>query len=443
MSIGTEIIIILGLVLLNGFFAMAEIAVISANKSRLLHAAEQGNASARSALELTEEPNRFLATIQVGITLIGIFAGAFGGATVAGKLSEMLPSIPVLAPYREGIGIGLVVLLITYLSLVLGELVPKRLGLHTPERIATLIARPMQQLSNLTAPIIQILSLSTDGILKIFGIKGPAEPILTEEDVKQLIRQGARVGVFEEIEQHMAERVFRLADQTVESQMTPRTLINWLDTECSDEENIQEILNNPYSIFPVCQGELDTVIGTIHVKELYKQTLSGKPFSLTQRISPPMFVPESMPLLNVLEMFKKTGNHLALITDEYGTIQGLITLTDVMEAIVGELPSAEEIKRLDVVQRDDGSWLMDGMVSISTFKETLGITDQTLPDEEDYQTLGGFVIHQLERIPEPSDSFTWQTLRFEVMDMDGNRVDKVLVESLIEETETESDNQTL
>jgi putative hemolysin len=426
-SITFEILIILVLVIANGVFSMSEMAIVSARKVRLQQLANQGDVKARAALKLAESPNQFLSTVQVGITLIGILTGAFGGATIAEKLAIYVGRVPFLAPYSEPISFGIIVLIITYLSLIVGELVPKRLALNNPERIASIVAIPMRALSAIASPMVYLLSASTDLILRLLGITASTEPQVTEEEIKILIEQGTEAGTFEEAEQDMVERVFRLGDRQVSYLMTPRPDIVWLDLDDSAEENRQKMFDNAYSRYPVCQAGLDNVLGVIPVTDLLARSFRGEPLDLTVGLRQPVFVPESTRGLKVLELFKQTITHMALVVDEYGVIQGLVTLNDIMSEIVGDVPSIDGQDQPQAVQREDGSWLLDGMLPVEEFLELFGMEEWESEERGSYQTLGGFVITHLGRIPAAADHFEWQSMRIEVMDMDGNRVDKVLV----------------
>lgn len=426
-SITLEILLLVLLILANGIFSMSEMAIISSRKVRLQNMANQGNKKARVALDLAESPNRFLSTVQVGITLIGILAGAFGGATISEKLAENLDQVPLLAPYSQGLSFGLVVMAITYLSLIVGELVPKRLALNNPEVIAASVAMPMRAIAAFASPVVHLLSASTDLVLRILGIGPSTEPQVTEEEIKVLIEQGTEAGMFEEAEQDMVERVFRLGDRPVSALMTPRPDIVWLDLEDSPEENRKKMMDSANSRFPVCQGGLDNVLGIIPVTDLLARSLSGEALDLTVSLRQPVFVPESTRGLKVLELFKQTGIHMALVVDEYGVIQGLVTLNDILVEIVGDVPSADELDDPQAVQRADGSWLLDGMLPVDEFFKIFAVNDFQGEHRGSYQTLGGFVITHLGRIPNAADHFEWYGMRFEVMDMDGNRVDKVLV----------------
>ncbi|MEH2349996.1 MAG: hemolysin family protein [Nostoc sp.] len=422
-----EILIILVLIIANGVFSMSEMAIVSARKVRLQQLANQGDAKARVALKLAESPNHFLSTVQVGISLIGILTGAFGGATIASRLAVYVKLVPLLAPYSEPLSFGIVVLLITYFSLIVGELVPKRLALNNPEKIASIVAIPMQALAAIASPVVFLLSASTDLILRVLGITASTEPQVTEEEIKILIEQGTEAGTFEEAEQDMVERVFRLGDRPVSYLMTPRPDIVWLDLDDSPEENRQKMVDSAYSRYPVCQAGLDNVLGVIPVTDLLARSFRGEPLDLTVGLRQPVFVPESTRGLKVLELFKQTITHMALVVDEYGVIQGLVTLNDIMSEIVGDVPSTDGQDQPQAVQREDGSWLLDGMLPVEEFLELFGMEEWESEERGSYQTLGGFVITHLGRIPAAADHFEWQSMRIEVMDMDGNRVDKVLV----------------
>jgi putative hemolysin len=426
-SISVEILIILVLIFANGVFSMSEMAIVSARKVRLQQLANQGNLNARAALELAESPNHFLSIVQVGITLINILNGVFGGATIAQRLEGYVKLVPFLAGYSQPIAFSLVVLLITYFSLIVGELVPKRLALNNPERIAATVAIPMGALAALASPVVFLLSASTETVLRILGITPSDEPQVTEEEIKILIEQGTEAGTFEEAEQDMVERVFRLGDRPVTAFMTPRPDIVCLDLEDPAEENRQKMADSAYSRYPVCQAGLDNVLGIIPVTDLLARSLRNEPLDLTLELRQPVFVPESTRGLKVLELFKQTVTHMALVVDEYGVIQGLVTLNDIMSEIVGDVPAGPGQEEPQAVQREDGSWLVDGMLPVEEFLELFGLEELENEERGNYQTLGGFIITHLGRIPAAADHFEWDGIRFEVMDMDGNRVDKVLI----------------
>ena len=427
MSPTSEILIVLLLIVANGLFVMSELAIVSSRKVRLQNLANHGNAKARVASELANSPNQFLATVQIGITLLAILSGAFGEAAISKRLIPILGLIPSLAPYRDAIATVIAVLIITYLTLIIGELVPKRLALNNPEPIALIVAIPMRMLATIAAPVVHLLSASTDVIVRLLGMTPSTDPQVTEEEIRVLIEQGTEAGTFEEAEQDMVERVFRLGDRPVSALMTPRPDIVWLDLEDSAEENRTKMTDSAHSRFPVCQSGLDNVLGLIFVTDLLGRCLSGQQLDLTGSLRQPVFVPESTRGLKVLELFKQTGIHMALVVDEYGVIQGLVTLNDIMVEIVGDVPSIDELEEPQAVQRDDGSWLLDGMLPVDEFLEIFDLAQLSGDHRGNYQTLGGFVITHLGRIPAAADHFDWEGMRFEVMDMDGNRVDKVLV----------------
>lgn len=423
-----EVLIILVLLIANGVFAMSEIAIVSARKGRLQQLAEEGSASAQTALGLATNPNEFLSTVQIGITLIGILAGAFGGATLAEGIAAGLATIPALVPYSEAIGVGVVVVVITYLSLIIGELVPKRVALNNPERIAASVAGPMKALSRVASPLVRLLSASTDVVIRLFGIKLSDEPPITEEEVKVLIEQGTQVGVFEPVEQDMIEGVLRLGGRGVGAVMTSRTQLVWIDIEDPAEEIFRKVVGSHHSRFPVARENLDNVLGIIHAKDLLAQHWQGQPLDLKPLLREPLFVPESMPALRLLELFKKNGTHVAMVLDEYGGVQGMVTHNDILEDIAGYVNAPDAPAEPQAAQREDGSWLVDGLMHIDRLKEIFDLDE--LPREElsGYQTVGGFMVDQIGSIPGAGQSFEWSGLRFEVVDMDAHRVDKVLVQ---------------
>ena len=425
-----EILFILLLIICNGIFSGSEIAVVTARKVRLQQLVDKGSRPARVALRLAETPNDFLSTVQIGITLIGILSGAVGGATVAKHLKLAFDGIKALQPYSEGVSVTLVVVLITYLSLVIGELLPKRLALANPEQIACRIAPAMRALSRLSSPAVRLLGASTDALLRFLNVEVSTEPEITEEEIKALIRQGADSGVFEESEHDMVQRVLRLGDRAIRTMMTPRTDICWLDLEDSLEENLAEVRESNHSRFPVAQGSLDNCIGIVRVRSLLTAHMGSEPIDLPALCQAPLHVAESTLSLNVLEEFKRTGIHIALVTDEFGGVEGLVTLNDLMEGIVGDLPALEDEDEPSFVIRQDGSWLVNGSLDINEFDARIGTKLIGSIDQNAFHTLAGFVIQSLKRIPTASDYFDWHGYRFEVMDMDGNRVDKILVTPL-------------
>ena len=422
-----ELLIVFLLSIASGIFVMSEMAIVSARKVRLQQMANQGNVSARLALELANAPNQFLAIVQVGITLIIIVSGAFGESAIAKKVSPLLGFIPWMEPYRETIASAISILIVTYLTLVIGELVPKRVALNNPENIASAIARPMRMFATIASPVVYLLSASTDFVVRLLGIRPSTAPQVTEEEIKVLIEQGTEAGTFEEAEQDMVERVFRLGDRRVSALMTPRPEIVWLDLDDSAETNRQAIIDSSHSRYLVCQGELDNTLGIVRVNDLLADCLASKPLDLTKALQRPFYVPESTPGLKILELFKQSGTQMAIVVDEYGVIQGLVTLNDILEEIVGDLPSVDQVDEPQAVRREDGSWLVDGMLPVEELFELLDIGELPKEQRGNYHTVGGFVVTHLGRIPTATDAFEWQGMRFEVMDMDGNRVDKVLV----------------
>jgi putative hemolysin len=419
--------IILVLVIANGIFSMAELSILSSRKVRLQQRAEDGDARARAALDLAESPNRFLSTVQIGITLIGTLAGALGGAGLTGDVEYLFNHIPVLQPYAHGLALGLVVLLVTYLSLVLGELVPKRLALANPEGIAANIARPMKLLSVLGRPVVWLLSISTEGVLRLLRVKHMPSAPVTPEEITGLMEQGEVVGVFEETETDIVESVFRLGDLRAGSLMTPRTDIDWLDLDELFTENLQRIMDSPHTHFPVAQGSLDNVQGILRGKDILARVTDGQNVDLRELVQPAQYIPESMPAFEVVELLRGASGNLALVIDEYGGLLGMVTLFDVMEAIVGGISERGEPVVPEALQREDGSWLVEGMMRIDEFKKLFDIDE--LPEETraGYQTVGGFVMTMVGAVPLAGQHFHCCGWRFEVMDMDGMRVDKVLV----------------
>lgn len=422
-----EIIFIIVLLIANGIFSMSEMAIVSARKARLQQRANEGDKGALAALGLANNPGSFLSTVQVGITLVGILAGAFGGATIAAKLAPLLTRFSWLAPYSEAASFAIVVAIITYLSLVVGELIPKRIALYNPEEVAVLVALPMQKLSQLCAPLVHLLEGSTDRLLRLFGLHESQDLPVTEDEIKVLIEQGIEAGVFETAERDLIERTFHLGDRLISELMVPRTEVIWLDVDDPPEVTKQLIKENHYSRFPVIQGTSDNVLGIAHAKDLLALELDGQPFDIKVALRPPVYLPDTMPAFKAIESFKQARSHLALVIDEFGGVEGLVTVNNILDALVGDIPSADRHFEQPVVRREDGSLLVDGMLNIDELKRVLEL--KRLPGEEEgsFQTLGGFVMAKLGRVPATADSFDWNGYRFEVVDMDRNRVDKVLI----------------
>jgi putative hemolysin len=433
------IVVLLLLILVNGVFVMAEMAVVSSRKPRLQQSANEGNRGAQIALDVATNPDRFLATTQIGITLIAILTGALGERTLTERLSARLGQMRHFSEYSESIAFTIVVVAITYASLVIGELVPKRLALHNPERIASAMARFMNYLSGLGAPAVALISGSTRFVMRLLRIRPSEEPPVTEEEIKVMMEQGTEAGVFEEAEHDIVKSIFKLGDRAVSALMKPRRDVVWLNLEDSFEENQNKLATSLYSRFPVARGSLDNVLGIVQTKDLLTRCLAGSKVDFKESLRPPLFVPESVPGLRLLEMFKKSRTHLALVVDEYGGVEGLVTLNDVLEYLVGDVASVDMPEERQVYQRPDGSWLIDGKLLIDDLKEVLGVTK--LEDEESaaYQTLGGLVMMHVGRVPVTGDVFELTGYRFEVVDMDGKRVDKVLVSKVPQETREEEE----
>ena len=429
--VSLEIILIFILILVNGFFAMSEIAVVSARKPRLQVRAKSGDKNAQAALELNQAPHDFLSTVQVGITGIGILSGVFGGARLAVKLQEHLSQFPSLAPYAEFLAFSGVSLTITYFSLVLGELLPKTIALRYPESIASVVARPFQSLARFAKPLVWLLSRSTDLMLGALGFGISTNIVaVTEDEIKSLVQQGTEDGTLNKIERDMVENVLAFGDRKALTLMTPRPEIVWLDVNAPFAENAAKLSQSKHSYFPVARGTLEHVLGIVHVKDLLAETLAGRPHELALSLRQPLFLPETTKAEKILESFQQSGVHIALIVDEYGIMQGLVTLNDIMAEIVGDLPPIHHEREQDqAIRRSDGTWLVDGLMSIDDVKEVLQIAH--LPGEENgnFNTIAGFVMTEMGKIPKASDVITIPTagIRIEVMDMDGNRVDKVLI----------------
>jgi putative hemolysin len=422
-----ELLIILLLVLLNGIFSMSEIALVSSRKSRLEAAARNGDSSAKAALHLANSPNRFLSTVQIGITLIGLLTGMYSGDNITSDFEKFIARIEILQPYSHTLAVGSVLVFITYLSLVLGELVPKRIGMANPEAISKFMATPMNLLSKITAPFIALLGVSSDLIIKLLNIK-QSENSVTEEEIKSLIQEGTSGGVFEEIEQEIVHNVFQLGDRKVTSLMTNRQEIVWLDIEDSVEENKAKILESRHSIYPVCRDTVDDVVGLIYVKDLIATNLDDQLADLSAVVKEPVYLPESNRAYQALEKFKEQRVYFGIIVDEYGGLLGVITMHDIMDALVGDI--SEDVEEdSEIVRRDDGSFLIDAQLSFDDFIQyfNLNISDAERRGLTGFNTLGGLVLHILENIPKAGEKFTWKHFDFEVIDMDRSRVDKLLV----------------
>ena len=423
-----DIVLLLFLILLNGILAMSEIAVVSSRRTRLQKLVDDDSPGAQSALALHSEPSTFFSTVQVGITTVGILSGAIGETALADPLTVWLASFTLLEHYARGIAMTLVVAGLTFFSVVVGELVPKQLGLRTPEKIASLIAPPMNMLARVARPLVWLLSASSSFLLRMMGAARKEEHSVTDEEIKVLMEQGAESGVFHESEQAIVSNVLRLDEQRIGAIMTHRTDIYVLDLDESEAEIRKRIADSPYTRLVVCRDGLNHIVGILRIADLLKAALAGEPLAVEQFLRQPLYVPEGVTTTHLLESFRKAHQQCALIVDEYGELQGLVTLTDVLTSIVGELPSSGMPEEPDIVMREDGSWLIDGSVTIERMKFLLKIDDD-LPGEEEnaFNTLGGFIMHVLSHIPAVTDHFDLSGCRFEVIDMDKNRVDKVLV----------------
>jgi putative hemolysin len=413
------------LILLNGVFAMSELALVSARRGRLQQWATAGDAAARSALTLMAQPTRFLSTAQIGITLVGIFAGAYGGATFADPLARTIATVPLLSEAAEEISIGVVVIAITYLSLIVGELVPKRIALSHPERIAAWVAGPMSALASLVGPLVWFLRISTETVLRLLRIRASDEATVTEEEIKTLIAEGTEAGVFQKSEREMIEGVLRLADRPVRSIMTPRQEVVWLDQAAPSDASIHTVLNSSHSQLPVARDSLDQCLGIVRTTDLLAGIVRDGTADLTTGLHPPLMVHEGTPVLRLLELLRQSGVHIAVVLDEYGSVEGIVTVTDILRAIAGDLPQAGLEEAPQAVQREDGSWLFDGRIDVHSVERLLQRNDMA---SDDYATLAGFALWRLEHMPTAGKTFIWRNLFFEIIDMDGRRIDKILVQ---------------
>ncbi len=410
---------------------MSELSVVSSRKIRLRQSAEKGNRGAQTALDLAESPNNFLSTVQIGITLVGILSGAFGGATIARELAAQLDKVPVLAAHSAAISFTIVVVVITYFSIIIGELIPKSIALNAPEKIASLISRPMKLLSVAASPIVWLLSAPTSFILKLFKVHAVVEPPVSDEEIKGLIDAGTKAGVFEESEQDLLESIIHLDDRKIVSLMTSRTKIVWLDTEDAPEKIKEELINSQFSRLPVCRGSLDSIVGYASAKSLLAHLLKESEINLTAILKQPLYVPETVTTLELLEQFKKARTHFAVVIDEFGGVEGLVTMHDVLEAIVGDLPTGQHSRsKQDSDLREDGSRLFDGQTSVIDLKEALDLKELPAEERDQYHTLAGFVMTHLGKVPQAGDRFEWHGFTFQVEAMEHNRVDKILIKPI-------------
>lgn len=433
----TEVALILVLLVCNGLLAMAEIALVSARRSRLERLAAGGNRRAAAAVGLLARPTRFLSTVQIGITLVGILAGAFGGATVARELAAMLATVPALAPYSSNLAFALVVAIITYLSLVIGELVPKRIALASPERVTLLVARPMALLARVSHPVVHVLEGSTDLVVRLLGLHRAQATPVTDEDVRALIAQGTASGNIAAAEEEIVERVLRLGDRPASAVMTPRIDVEWVEPGEEPEALRQVLREGRHTWLLVCEQQVDNVLGVVSTAALLRQCVMEQPFDVRGALQPPLFVPESTPLLTLLEQFRGTRASIAILLDEFGGVQGVVTLSDILDDLMGDLSGMPlpEAGESQIVERPDGGWLVDGATPIEELGETLAAPLTEAAHPHDYRTLAGLVLTRLGHLPRVGESVEAYGLRFEVIDMDGRRIDRVLVTRLPPEVE--------
>ncbi len=429
--VSVEVVVIVVLILLNAVLAMSELSVVSSRRSRLQSLVKRRHRGARAALKLLDDPTAFLSTVQIGITAIGVLAGAFSGATLADELTAWLDSFPWIAPYGNPVAIGAIVLVITYLSLVAGELVPKRIAMSDPERVASTLAPFMRSLARFASPAVWVLRLSTEAILRLFGLARERAMTVTEDEVKMLVAEGTRAGVFMPKEREMIEGVLRLADRTARAIMTPRTEVAWLDEHATAMDVVEQIEKRRLSRFPVCRDTIDNPLGVVHMKDLVRAALSGQPLSLPELLVPPFVVLDGTPVLKLLEGFRREGVHMAIVVDEYGATQGVVTLADIIEAVAGALPELGNELSMALVKRDDGSWLVDGSVAIDEFEDRIGLSG--LRGSRTFDTVAGYALYRLGRLPSVGDAFTDRTGHYEIVDMDGRRIDKLIFTPRIEE----------
>jgi putative hemolysin len=421
-----EISIVLILLVANGIFAMTEIAIVSSRKGLLQGMADKGDKGAAKALRLSESPNRFLSTVQIGITLVGIVAGALGSGTVAARLAEVIAPLPYIGNYAMQISLAIVIGILTYLSLIIGELVPKRLAMKFPEAIASAMAGPMAAISTMASPAVSLLSWSTGGILKLFGIRDSDDEGMSREELTVMVRQGMVTGSINRSESRMIEGVIGFEKLVTYDLMIPRTRIVWIEQHASHDEVWPEVMGSTQGVFPVYDDRRDNLIGVVSVKDIYGRLAAGKSVNFGEIMRPPLFVPEMQKASVLLETFRASGQRAAFVLDEFGSVMGMVTLIDLMEAIVGDVPSREEQLASPIRQRTDGSWLIDGLFEIEKLPEHLPSFELPEGGGDEYQTLSGWFMKELGRMPAELDKISSGEWSFEVMDMDGTRVDKVL-----------------
>lgn len=427
-SVIIDILVLVMLFFVNAFFALSEIAIVSSRKARLQHLINRGNKRAKLALEMANDPTMFLSSVQIGITMVGVLAGAFGGATLSTHLAGALAHIPWLTNYRGPLSFILVVAVITYFSLIIGELVPKRLALNNPERFAVRIATPMRGITRIFAPLVTFLSASSDLVISFFGLRHPPEPPVSDEEIRLLFEEGVSAGVFERTEKEIVERMFRLSDRCVNSIMTLRPDIIWLDLQESPEEIAQIISQHPFSAYPACKEDVDHVIGIVLARDMVARVISEQPIYLPELVQEALFLPEGSLALRAIKLLQERGTHIAIVINEYGGTEGLLTMTDIVNSLIGEMVSPNE--EPPIVHRPDGSLLVDGLLPIDDLKPLLHATELPHEEEMGYRTLAGFIMTYLGKVPHTGDAFDWGGYHFEIIDMDGNRIDRVLITRL-------------
>jgi putative hemolysin len=420
------IVILFCLIFLNGLFVMAEIALVSARKSKLEDMASKGDSKAKAALILTENPELFLSTAQIGITLVAILTGYYSGEKFSVYLKPYVEKIPHLLHYAASISTGLIVIMVTFLSILFGELIPKRIGLLAAERIARTVARPMRLLSRIGYPIIALLNWLSNLFFMVFSIKPSTDSHVTEDEIKAIINEGTEQGTIQEAEQEIIERVFHLGDRNITSLMTHRSDIIWFDLKRDEQKIKEKILKEPHSVYPVCDGQIDNIKGMVSIKDLY---IADDSAMFKDLIKPALFIPENNKAYQVLEKFKQSKIHSCFIVDEYGSLLGMITLNDILEAIVGDIPQPDMVD-YEIVKREDGSFLVDGQIPFYDFLVHFDKTEWMNEGEHEFDTLAGFILHQLEHIPRTGERIEWKDFKFEIVDMDAQRIDKVLVRTI-------------
>ncbi|HUQ96626.1 MAG TPA: hemolysin family protein [Chitinophagaceae bacterium] len=419
-----EIFILLGLIFLNGLFVMSEIALVSARKPRLEYMAEKGDLKARNALNLSQNPDIFLSAAQIGITLIAILTGVYSGERFGGFIQPYIEQIEQLRPYAKGIATTLVVIVVTFLSIIFGELIPKRIGLLRAEKIAKQAAAPMRVFAKMTHPFVWLLNKTSNGFFKLFKIKKATDDSVTEEEIKAIINEGSEAGTIEEEEKEIITRVFHLGDRNITSLMTHHSDIVWFDVTDTEQKIREKIIAEPHSVYPVCEGDMDNIKGVVSIKELY---VADDYAVFKNLMKPALFVPVNNTAYQVMEKFKESKIHSCFIVDEYGSVLGMITMNDIMGAIIGDMPQPDDAADYEIVKRDDGTYLVDAQIPFYDFLSRFGKTTWISDEDQEYDTLAGCILDELERIPQPGDKMDWKGFSFEIMDMDGHRIDKILV----------------